>query len=501
MLRGTSLPAGTRLALAKNEWVVDGPLPGGVGGFGTLYIVHNDEVDQAVAKLVEKDPGADRELLINAAISAAEYDNVVPVLDDGEHGDDWVLVMPQAETNLADYMLSRGPLEMEDAITILVDVATALTAIHGDVVHRDIKPKNILLLEGTWRLADFGVSRYAEATTSPETRKFAWSDPYAAPEQWRLDRATSSTDVYAFGVVAYQLLAGQLPFAGPDFRDQHLNAQVPPLAVGPPGLRDLVEECLFKPPEARPTPAEILRRLARVARPARAAGLDKLAQANRDEIQRQGSAHAQASSKQQREERRQQLHATAAQVFDRVSRELVESIRDVAPVAEVELGPARKAQGKLFTAQLNGAQIDLDAPRLSMSTWTAPFTVISESAIAVTRPLPTPDGWRGRSHSLWFCDATEENRFAWHELAFWDGAFGGHPSMEPFAGSAAGHHVAFQPVMGRRALAWPVTELDRSDLSEFVGRWLGWFGDAASGRLQRPNQMPERPAEGSWRRS
>ncbi|WP_247600182.1 serine/threonine-protein kinase [Mycobacterium intracellulare] len=509
MLRGTELPPGIQMALTNREWTIDGSLPGGKGGFGQLYVVHDNGGDEAVAKLVEKDPGADRELLIGAAINAAGYTNVVPVLDHGEHGDDLVLVMPRAETNLAEHLKEHGPLGVDEVIAILVDVATALDAISNDLVHRDIKPKNILLLEGKWCLADFGISRYAEATTSPDTRKFMMSYPYAAPEQWRSEHATSATDVYAFGVVGYELLAGQLPFPGPDgadFREQHLNEQASSLTVGPSGLRDLIEECLFKPPEARPTPTAIVRRLARAAQPtAAAAGLDKLAQANRAVIQTQATEHAEASSEQQRQQWRQRLHDTATQMFDRVQRQLVDNIQDIAPAATIESGPAplrslRQTEGKLFIATLNGAQIGLDQPQPSPSNWTTPFTVIAESVIAVTRPQQARDGWAGRSHSLWFCDAKEENLFEWYELAFWDGPYS-HPTMEPFAGSAAGNHIAFEPVMAKRALAWPITVLDRSDLSEFIGRWLGWFGDAARGRLERPNGMPERHAEGSWRRT
>jgi eukaryotic-like serine/threonine-protein kinase len=100
----TALPPGTQLVLTNGQWTVDGPLPGASGGFGVLYIVDDSDDVEAVAKFVQKDQGADRELLIGAAINAAGYANVVPVLDHGEHDDQLVLVMPRADTNLADYL-------------------------------------------------------------------------------------------------------------------------------------------------------------------------------------------------------------------------------------------------------------------------------------------------------------------------------------------------------------------------------------------------------------
>jgi serine/threonine-protein kinase len=87
-----------------------------------------------------------------------------------------------------------------------------------------------LLLNGRWCLADFGISRYAEATTAPDTRKYAMTAPYAAPEQWQFERATAATDIYALGVIGYEMLAGARPIAGPSpeqYREQHLQ-QTPP---------------------------------------------------------------------------------------------------------------------------------------------------------------------------------------------------------------------------------------------------------------------------------
>src|SRR5699024_7455063 len=96
------------------------------------------------------------------------------------------------------------------------DIATTLTDLDGSVVHRDLKPENVLYLDGHWCLADFGIARYAEATTSPDTRKFALSPLYAAPERWKGERATTATDIYSLGVIAYELLSGEVPFTGKD---------------------------------------------------------------------------------------------------------------------------------------------------------------------------------------------------------------------------------------------------------------------------------------------
>ncbi len=133
-------------------------------------------------------------------------------------------------------------------------------------MHRDVKPQNVLLLEGRWCLADFGIARYAEASTAPDTRKFAMSMPYAAPERWRGERATAAADVYSLGVIAHEVIVGALPFPGPsehDFREQHLHAEPPPLPGATTRLASLVEECLFKAPQSRPTPTNLLVRLAK----------------------------------------------------------------------------------------------------------------------------------------------------------------------------------------------------------------------------------------------
>jgi serine/threonine protein kinase len=97
--------------------------------------------------------------------------------------DSWVLVMPRAEKSLRQHVNEvAGPLGTAETVTVLSDIAAALADLDGHVVHRDLKPENVLLLDGRWCLADFSISRYAEASTAADTRKYSWSNAYAAPE-------------------------------------------------------------------------------------------------------------------------------------------------------------------------------------------------------------------------------------------------------------------------------------------------------------------------------
>ncbi|MGL4745248.1 MAG: protein kinase domain-containing protein [Dermatophilaceae bacterium] len=126
---------------------------------------------------------------------------MIPVLDVGEWDDRLVLVMPRAEMSLQQRLAE--PIELAECIDVLTQIAAALADVGSRVVHRDLKPANVLMWHGRWRLANFGIARYADASTAPETRKFALTPPYAAPEQWQSEHATAATDVYAWFEMAF----------------------------------------------------------------------------------------------------------------------------------------------------------------------------------------------------------------------------------------------------------------------------------------------------------
>ena len=299
------------------EWTIGKRI--GKGGFGQVFAARSDNCEHAVAKMVPKTPGARRELLF-VDLDAAR--NVVPVIDCGETDDDFVLIMPRAEMSLRQHLdQSNSSLDLSEVLAILSDVTMALTDIDGTVVHRGLKPQNILFLKGKWCLADFGISRYAGATTAPDTRKYALSPPYAAPERWRNEQATSATDIYSLGIIAFELLTGSLPFQGPDsqdFREQHLHDLPKFIAVSPTPLAALIEACLAKAPESRPAPSVLLNRFGQVGKPA-IPGLAELQGAHRAEVSRRGEEDRRASEEQSEADRRAALVDSGFEVLTRIS--------------------------------------------------------------------------------------------------------------------------------------------------------------------------------------
>lgn len=259
----------------KDRYTIEREL--GSGGMATVYLADDLKHHRKVALKVLRPElaaalGAQRFLREIKIIARLQHPHILPLYDSGEASGFLYYVMPfMAGPSLRD-KLSSGQLPLNDIIRILRDVVDALVMAHGEgVVHRDIKPDNVLLSGRSAVVADFGVAKALSEATGKRgdatTAGMALGTPaYMAPEQAAADPDIDHrADIYSFGVLAYELLTGRPPFTGMP-PQQILAAQVttPPEPVsryreGCPGpLQDLVMKCLAKLPAGRYQTAEEL---------------------------------------------------------------------------------------------------------------------------------------------------------------------------------------------------------------------------------------------------
>lgn len=477
----------------------------GSGGFGRVYRATNTQGQLGAIKLIPKQNGATRDLLV-ADLSGVG--NIIPIIDQGETDDDWVLAMPLAEGSLRDQLTQSASLTLSDVVKLAKDIATSLKDLDGRVVHRDIKPENVLLLDGQWCLSDFGISRYAEATTAPDTQKFSLSPPYAAPERWQSIRATTATDMYSLGVLIYESLMGDLPFKGPsteDFREQHIHHTPARMEGVPTAFVDLVEECLYKAPASRPSPSSFLDRIDRSVVATQGGGLGALQQANRQQVQKQIENQASTTREDEVAKRRSELEITAKQEFDRISTRLKEAIVGYAPSANLTA-----SQGQEWRIKLGDATLDLNEfqthAKDDWGGWDAPaMDVIAYASIDVAARVNRL-GYEGRGHSLWYCDAQKRGEFGWYEVAFMVSALIPRSMM----GTNGGIRDPFQLNPGEESakalwrgmaefqLARPFILLKDTAVEQFIDQWAGYLASASTSALNRPSTMPEMTPNGSW---
>jgi serine/threonine-protein kinase len=194
--------------------------------------------------------------------AALHHPNITTVFDYGEDDGSAYLVMELvAGQPLSKIISEDAPLSAQVSASILIQAATALEAAHqGGVVHRDVKPANILMTpDGTAKLTDFGISRMVNAAPLTQTGEVLGTAQYLAPEQVQGQSATAASDIYALGVVGYEMLTGRRPFEADTMVATalaHVNQPTPQLPHAVPvGIRTVISAALAKDPADRPATA------------------------------------------------------------------------------------------------------------------------------------------------------------------------------------------------------------------------------------------------------
>ncbi|RBY94427.1 serine/threonine protein kinase [Blastococcus sp. TBT05-19] len=241
----------------------------GSGAMGTVWAAVDQRTGGTVAaKLLRPEFARDPEILTRfvqerSILLDLVHPNVVRVRDLVVEGEDLAIVMDLVEgADLRARLRAAGTLPPAEAARITADVLEALAAAHaGGVLHRDVKPDNVLLTDEDppgVRLGDFSIARLAQETTVRMTGVLGTPD-YMAPEIFTAETVSAASDVYAAGILLHELLAGRAPLAGGGtgyaVANRHVTAAPPPIAGIPRELDAVLQAMLAKEPDRRP-PAE-----------------------------------------------------------------------------------------------------------------------------------------------------------------------------------------------------------------------------------------------------
>jgi eukaryotic-like serine/threonine-protein kinase len=241
------------------------------GGMGQVWEAVDDLLDRPVAVKIMHPHTTDDEALVERFRDEAQYSaklrssHIVGVYDYGEDDGLAYLVMELVPgSTVAQLIRAGGALQPLFTASVLSQVAQGLAVAHeGGIIHRDVKPSNILVTpEGEAKLSDFGIAHAVEGASRTLTGEVLGTPQYLSPEQARGEEASAASDLYSLGIVGHEMLTGTKPFDRPTpvaTALAHLTDPAPPLTNSVPvGLAALVMACLAKDPGDRPASAQEL---------------------------------------------------------------------------------------------------------------------------------------------------------------------------------------------------------------------------------------------------
>lgn len=230
----------------------------GGGGMSNVYLAHDMILDRDVAiKVLRYDFSNEDDLhrrFQREALSATSltHPNIVNIFDVGEDRDLHYLVMEFVEgKTLKHYIVDNAPLSPDETVSIMKQLTSAIAHAHqNQIIHRDIKPQNILM-DGIHhvKITDFGIAMALSATSFTQTNSVLGTVHYLSPEQARGGTATKQSDIYALGIVLYELLTGKLPFSGESAVSialKHLQTDTPSVRAVVPSIPQSLENVVMK---------------------------------------------------------------------------------------------------------------------------------------------------------------------------------------------------------------------------------------------------------------
>ena len=252
------------------------------GGMATVYRATDTRLDREVAlKVMHADLARDDDFVVRfigeaKSVAKLSHPNIVGVYDQGADGQYLYLAMEYVPgRTLRELLQERGWLPWQEALAVMDPVLAGLAAAHqAGIVHRDVKPENVLLTaDGRVKVVDFGLARASAAVGNTRAGVIIGSVNYIAPEQVTGAPSDPRTDVYSAGIMLFEMLTGRQPFSGETplaVAYAHVNSDVPAVStvVGgiPPSVDQLVRAATSRDPNLRPTNADVFLRVTRALR-------------------------------------------------------------------------------------------------------------------------------------------------------------------------------------------------------------------------------------------
>lgn len=230
----------------------------GEGGMANVYLAYDTILDRNVAvKVLRGDLSSDEKFVRRfqrEALSASSlsHPNIVEVYDVGEDNNQYYIVMEYIEgKQLKDVLRKRGKLTITEVIDIMQQIADGLSVAHDSyIIHRDIKPQNIMILEnGLVKITDFGIAMAMNSTQLTQTNSVMGSVHYLPPEQANGSGSTLKSDIYSMGILMYELLTGKLPYKGENAVEialKHLKEPLPSIRDEIPDIPQSVENVILR---------------------------------------------------------------------------------------------------------------------------------------------------------------------------------------------------------------------------------------------------------------
>ncbi len=238
----------------------------GTGGMATVWLGYDTILDRQVAiktfKIDANDEDAVKRFNREAkAVTSLSHPNIVSIYDVENEGEFYYLILEYVEgMTLKDYMIKNPRIPIETIVHIAKQIAEGLSHAHQNgIIHRDIKPQNILMNENlTCKITDFGIARAYGDTTLTQTNQMLGTVYYLSPEQARGNVATAQSDIYSLGILIFEMITGQIPFKGESavaIALKHLQEELPDIDKFrdniPQSVKNIVLQATMKNPNER----------------------------------------------------------------------------------------------------------------------------------------------------------------------------------------------------------------------------------------------------------